>query len=52
MSYPPLNQEIKNDNFSKKDISLIVLKESKYDISDYITVKMILMNKILLFKKL
>ena len=35
MSYPPLNQEIKNDNFSKKDISLIALKESKYDISDY-----------------
>ena len=29
MSYPPLNQEIKNDNFSKKDISLIALKESK-----------------------
>ena len=52
MSYPPLNQEIKNGNFSKKDISLIALKESKYDISDYITVKMILMNKILLFKKL
>ena len=35
MSYPPLNQEIKNDNCSKKDISLIALKESKYDISDY-----------------